>query len=327
MQTRRKVVIVGAGAVGSTSAYTLMRSGLADEIVLVDLDRERAEGEAMDMNHGLFFAPPVDLHAGDYDDCKGAAVVVITAGAKQKPGQTRLELVSTNVRICGEIMDEITARTRDAVVVVVTNPVDVLTYFALRRSGLPRSRVMGSGTVLDSARFRYSLSRYYNIDPRNVHAYVIGEHGDSEVFLWSQAHLGGIALDSYCEVCKDHILSLDRESIMSEVRNSAYHVIESKGATYYAVSLALERIVGAVLRDERSVLTVSTLVEGQYGIKDVCLSLPCVVDSSGAAHVLNSHPDEVELEGLRGSARVLREVIEKVEADRRGSAGTDEEAT
>ncbi len=327
MQTKRKVVIVGAGAVGSTSAYTLMRSGLADEIVLVDLDRERAEGEAMDMNHGLFFAPPVDLHAGDYDDCKGASVVVITAGAKQKPGQTRLELVSTNVRISGEIMDEITARTREAVVVVVTNPVDVLTYFALRRSGLPRSRVMGSGTVLDSARFRYCLSRFYNIDPRNVHAYVIGEHGDSEVFLWSQAHLGGIALDSYCEVCKDHILSLDRESIMSEVRNSAYHVIESKGATYYAVSLALERIVGAVLRHERSVLTVSTLVEGQYGIKDVCLSLPCVVDSSGAAHVLNSHPDETELEGLRNSARVLREVIEKVEADRKGSAGTDEEAT
>ncbi len=321
MQTRRKVVIVGAGAVGSTFAYTLMRSGLADEIVLVDLDRERAEGEAMDMNHGLFFAPPVDLHAGDYDDCKDASVVVITAGTKQRPGQTRLELVNTNVRICGEIMDEITARTRDAVVVVVTNPVDVLTYFALRRSGLPRSRVMGSGTVLDSARFRYTLSRFYNIDPRNVHAYVIGEHGDSEVFLWSQAHLGGIALGSYCEVCRDHVMSLDRESIMREVRDSAYHVIESKGATYYAVSLALERIVGAVLRDERSVLTVSTLVEGQYGIKDVCLSLPCVVDSSGAAHVLNSHPDEGELEGLRNSARVLREVIEKVEADRKGSGG------
>ncbi len=321
MQTKRKVVIVGAGAVGSTSAYTLMRSALADEIVLVDLDRERAEGEAMDMNHGLFFVPPVDLHAGDYDDCTDASIVVITAGAKQKPGQTRLELVSTNVRICGEIMDEITARTREAVIVVVTNPVDVLTYFALRRSGLPRSRVMGSGTVLDSARFRYTLSRFYNIDPRNVHAYVIGEHGDSEVFLWSQAHLGGIALDSYCEVCRDHVMSLDREAIMREVRDSAYHVIESKGATYYAVSLALERIIGAVLRDERSVLTVSTLVEGQYGIKDVCLSLPCVVDSSGAAHVLNSHPDEGELEALRNSARVLRDVIEKVEADRKGSGG------
>jgi L-lactate dehydrogenase len=314
MLTRRKVVVVGAGAVGSTFAYTLMRSGLAGEIVLVDLDRGRAEGEAEDCNHGLFFTPPVHLHAGDYDDCRDASVVVVTAGAKQRPGQSRLDLVSTNVRICRHIMDEITARTREAVVVIVTNPVDVLTYFALKHSGMPRSRILGSGTVLDSARFRYALSRHYNVDSRNVHAYVVGEHGDSEVFLWSQAHIGGIQLETYCDVCKEHVLSLDREKIMREVRDSAYHVIESKGATYYAVSLALERIVGAILRDERSVLTVSTLVEGQHGITDVCLSLPCVVDSSGAAHVLVANPSQEELEGLRNSARVLRTVIESVEA-------------
>jgi L-lactate dehydrogenase len=310
----RKVVIVGAGAVGSTFAYTLMRSGLAQEIVIVDLDRERAEGEAADCNHGLFFAPPVDLRAGDYDDCAGASLVVVTAGARQKPGQSRLELVGTNVRICRAIMDEVTSRTRDAVVVMVTNPVDVLTYFALRHSGLPRARVIGSGTVLDSARFRYSLSRWYNVDPRNVHAYVVGEHGDSEVFLWSSAHVGGLPLETYCEVCQERIETLDREAVMREVRESAYHVIESKGATYYAVSLALERIAGAILRNERSVLTVSTLAEGEYGIRDVCLSLPCVVDSSGAAHVLHAHPSGEEVEGLKNSARVLRRAIEEVEA-------------
>jgi L-lactate dehydrogenase len=314
MQSKRKVVIVGAGAVGSTFAYTLMRSGLAGEIVLIDLDRERAEGEAEDCNHGLFFAPPVKLHAGDYDDCADASVVVVTAGAKQKPGQTRLDLVGTNVRICRGIMDEITARTREAVVIMVTNPVDVLTWFALKHSGLPRSRLIGSGTVLDSARFRYSISRHYNVDPRNVHAYVVGEHGDSEAFLWSTAHIGGIPLETYRESCEEHAKALDRAAVEREVRESAYHVIESKGATYYAVSLALERIVGAVLRDERSVLTVSTLAGGQYGIDGVCLSMPCVVDSSGAAHVLCACPDESEVEALRRSAGVLRKVIDEVEA-------------
>jgi L-lactate dehydrogenase len=314
MQSRRKVVIVGAGAVGSTFAYTLMRSGLAGEIVLIDLDRERAEGEAEDCNHGLFFAPPVNLHAGDYDDCADASVIVVTAGAKQKPGQTRLDLVGTNVRICRGIMDEITARTREAVVIMVTNPVDVLTWFALSHSGLPRSRLIGSGTVLDSARFRYNISRYYNVDPRNVHAYVVGEHGDSEVFLWSTAHIGGIQLEMFGESCEDHVKAMDRAAVEREVRESAYHVIESKGATYYAVSLALERIVGAVLRDERSVLTVSTLPGGQYGIDGVCLSLPCVVDSSGAAHVLCACSDEPEIEALRRSAGILRKVIDEVEA-------------
>jgi len=314
LKRQRKVVIGGAGAVGSTFAYALMRSGLAEEIVLVDLDRGRAEGEAMDMNHGLFFVPPVDVHAGDYDDCADASVVVITAGAKQKPGQTRLALVNDNVRICRSIMDEITSRTREAIVVMVTNPVDVLTYFALKHSGLPAGQVLGSGTVLDSARFRYLLSRRYEVDPRNVHAYIVGEHGDSEVALWSMAHIGGMPLETYCQVCGKHVSDLDEDGILRQVRESAYHVIQSKGATYYAVSLALERIVGAVLRDENSVLTVSTLIDGLYGIEDVCLSLPAVVNRAGVRDILHASLDGREVDGLRHSAEVLRKVIEQVRA-------------
>lgn len=313
MEAGRKVVIVGAGMVGTTFAYTLMRSGLAGEIVLIDMNRERAEAEAMDMNHGLFFTPPVILRAGDYDDCAGASVIVIAAGAKPKAGQTRLDVVYTNVDICRGIMDEIIRRTREAVIIMVTNPVDVLTYFALKHSGLPQSQVLGSGTVLDSARLRYLLSLHYRVDPRNVHAYIVGEHGDSEVALWSMTHIAGMPLQAYCELCKNRVPDLDHDEVLRQVRESAYHVVESKGATYYAVSLALERIVSTILRDENSVLTVSTLMEDIYGIKDVCLSLPCVVNRNGVDHVVWADFSEEEGEGLRNSARVLRDVINKVE--------------
>jgi L-lactate dehydrogenase len=313
MEPGRKVVIVGAGMVGSTFAYTLMRSGLTGEIVLVDMDRERAEAEAMDMNHGLFFTPPVILRAGNYDDCADASLIVIAAGAKPKAGQTRLDVVHTNVGICRGIMDEITRRTQEAVIVMVTNPVDVLTYFALKHSGLPQSQVLGSGTVLDSARLRYLLSLHYRVDPRNVHAYIVGEHGDSEVALWSMTHIAGMPLQSYCELCKNRVPDLNHDEVLRQVRESAYHVVESKGATYYAVSLALERIVSAILRDENSVLTVSTLMEDIYGIKDVCLSLPCVVNRNGVDHVVWADFSEEEGEGLRNSARVLRDVINRVE--------------
>jgi L-lactate dehydrogenase len=313
MEPGRKVVIVGAGMVGSTFAYTLMRSGLTGEIVLVDMDRERAEAEAMDMNHGLFFTPPVILRAGNYDDCADASLIVIAAGAKPKAGQTRLDVVHTNVGICRGIMDEITRRTQEAVIVMVTNPVDVLTYFALKHSGLPQSQVLGSGTVLDSARLRYLLSLHYRVDPRNVHAYIVGEHGDSEVALWSMTHIAGMPLRSYCELCKNRVPDLNHDEVLRQVRESAYHVVESKGATYYAVSLALERIVSAILRDENSVLTVSTLMEDIYGIKDVCLSLPCVVNRNGVDHVVWADFSEEEGEGLRNSARVLRDVINRVE--------------
>jgi L-lactate dehydrogenase len=309
----RKVVIIGAGAVGSTFAYTLMGTGLASEIVLVDIDRERAEAEAMDMNHGLFFAPPVIIRAGDYGDCTSADLVVITAGAKQRPGESRLDLVQRNVAICKSIMGEVAARTTKAIIVMVTNPVDVLTYVAQRVSGLPSSRVIGSGTVLDSARLRFLLSQHCEVDARNVHAYVLGEHGDSEVPAWSMTHIAGVALDQYCRSCPKHCAVLDRQAIFAQVRDSAYHVIESKGATYYGVSMALERIASALLRDENSVLTVSTLAQGQYGLRDVCLSLPTVVNRNGVDRIIEAELTPEETEALRNSAQVLKGVIAQVE--------------
>jgi L-lactate dehydrogenase len=272
----------------------------------------------MDMNHGLFFVPPVVVQAGGYDDCRDAAVVVITAGAKQAPGQTRLELVRRNARIIRGILDEVLARTREAVIVMVTNPVDVLTHVAVRHAGLASGRVFGSGTVLDSARLRFALSRRFVVDPRSVHAYVVGEHGDSEIVLWSHAQIGGTSLKAFCASCGDPLAAVDREAIEKEVRDSAYHVIESKGATYYAVSLALERILATLLRDERSVLTVSAPVGGLYGLPDVCLSLPAVIGRGGVDRILKADLDPGEIEGLRRSADVLRRAIDEVEAD--GSA-------
>ncbi|MBE9565136.1 MAG: L-lactate dehydrogenase [Proteobacteria bacterium] len=312
----RKVVIIGAGAVGSTFAYRLMQSGLAREIVLIDVDRERAEGEAMDLNHGLFFAPPVDIRAGDYDECAEAALIVITAGAKQKPGESRLDLVQRNVAICREIMGEITSRTKESVIVMVANPVDVLTYVAQELCDWPPGRIMGSGTVLDSARFRYLLSAHCRVDARNVHAYVIGEHGDSEVACWSMTHIAGVPMRVFCrETCGRNCSDSERAALFEQVRDSAYHVIESKGATYYGVSMALERIAGAILRDENSVLTVSARVEGGRGLPEVCLSLPAIVNAKGVDRIVHVALSDSEQEALHRSASILRDVISKIDLE------------
>ncbi len=309
----RKLVIIGAGNVGSTFAYTVMRSGLAEEIVLIDADRERAEGEAMDLNHGLFFAPPVSIRAGGYDECADAALIVITAGARQKPDESRLSLVQRNAAICKAIMAEIMSRTSDAIIIMVTNPVDVLTYVAQEVSGWPRERILGSGTVLDSARFRYLLSDQCKVDPRNVHAYVIGEHGDSEVPVWSMTHIAGVPMSEYCSItCQHACTDEERAMLFEQVRQSAYHVIESKGATYYGVSMALERIASAILRDENSVLTVSLRADGHYGLDDVCLSLPAVVNRNGVDRVIDALLSRVEQEALHRSANILREVIAQI---------------
>ena len=306
----RKVCIIGAGNVGSTFAYTLMQSGLAREIVLIDIDRERAEGEAMDLNHGLFFAPPVDIRAGDYNECSDAALIVITAGAKQEPGESRLDLVQRNAAICKQVTAEITSRTGEAVVIMVTNPVDVLTYVAQELSGWSHGRILGSGTVLDSARFRYLLSDHCRVDPRNVHAYIIGEHGDSEVGVWSMTHIAGVRMADYCRhICRRTCTDEDRAKILDQVRDSAYHVIESKGATYYGVSMALERITSAILRDENSVLTVSLRADGQYGLEGVCLSLPAIVNGNGVHRVIDASLPQEEREALQRSADVLKKTI------------------
>ena len=313
MPKPRKVVIVGAGNVGSTFAYTIMRSGLAREIVLIDMDRERAEGEAMDLNHGLFFAPPVSIRAGDYDECAEAAVIVITAGARQQPGESRLDLVQRNVAICKSIMSEITSRTSEAIVIMVTNPVDALTYVAQEVSGWPHGRILGSGTVLDSARFRYLLSDHCKVDPRNVHAYVIGEHGDSEVPVWSMTHIAGVPMSQYCPLtCRHTCTDQDRAALFDEVRESAYHIIESKGATYYGVSMALDRITSAILRDENSVLTVSVRADGCYGLEGVCLSLPAIVNRNGVDRVIETELGANEQEALHRSAKVLGDVIAQI---------------
>lgn len=305
-QDKRKVVVIGAGSVGTAYIYALLPGGLAGEIVLLDIDTKRAEGEVMDLSHGLPFIPPVKIRSGDYSDCRDASLIVVTAGAKQKPGQSRLELIRSNVEIVGSICEKIKESGSEAVLVMVTNPVDILTFLALKRLGWPKQRVIGSGTVLDSARFKYMLSMHCGIDARNVHAYILGEHGDSEVAAWSMTHIAGIPIKGYCVICGacDHTKTY--QQITSDVRNSAYHIIDYKGSTYYGIGLSLVRISEAILRNENSVLTVSTLLQGEYGIKDICLSVPCIVGSSGVSSIITARLDIAEQRALESSADVLR---------------------
>jgi len=307
-----KVAIIGVGDVGATLAYTLQLSGLATEIVLIDVDKERTSGHALDMNHGLFFTPPVKIYAGDYSDCQGAKIIVIAAGSRQKPGETRLELVQRNAGICNSIINQVAPYIKKAILLVTTNPVDVMTYVVLKSSGLKSGQVLGSGTVLDSARFRYSLSQRCGVDARNVHAYAIGEHGDSEVLLWSLVNISGIPLESFCKGCR-HKCTLETHSQIEEaVKKSAYHIIEAKGFTNYGVSLAISRILRALLRDEHSVLTVSTLLNGEYGFQDLCLSVPCMISTNGIERVIEASLFAGESAALQKSTDVLRSVIKSL---------------
>ena len=323
-QRARKVAIVGAGDVGASFAYALAQSGLAEEIALIDLNAELAEAQAMDLAHGLPYMPPVHIHAGSADDYADAAVVVITAGARQRPGESRLNLLGRNAAIVAGIMKDIVACASPAVVVIVTNPVDILTHVALRSSGLPPRRVFGSGTVLDSARFRYLLSRHCRVDVRNVHAYVLGEHGDSEVAVWSMTHVGGMALSDYCAICgRCDGWQVAKDEIVRQVLNSAYHIIDYKGSTCYGIGLALVRIVGAVLRNERSVLTVSSLLNGAYGLHDVCLSVPCIVDAGGCEQIAAGRLTDDEASALRRSAEVLRQTLAALDTASGGATTGD----
>jgi L-lactate dehydrogenase len=305
--TSRHIAIVGAGAVGSTLAYALMIRGHTDEIVLIDVNRAKAEGEAMDLGHGLPFVHPVEVRAGDYVDCASADIIIITAGAASRPGETRLDLVARNAAIFRQIIPEIAQYNQEGILLVVTNPVDVLTYLAIKLAKRPVGKVIGSGTVLDSARFRYLLARHCGVDPRNVHAHVIGEHGDSEVPVWSLANIAGTRLIEYCAICGRGCTPVQREEIFHQVRDAGYEVIQRKGATHYAIGLATASIVESILRDQHSVLPVSSLMQGQYGLRDVCLSLPTVVGRAGVIKLLDLPLNEDELEGLRRSAAVLQE--------------------
>ncbi|MDZ7385799.1 MAG: L-lactate dehydrogenase [candidate division KSB1 bacterium] len=301
-----KVAVIGAGDVGATVAYTLQMAGVATELVLVDIDRDKARGEALDMSHGVFFTGPMKIVAGDMEDVRGAAVVIVTAGARQRPGETRMQLVQRNADICTALAKEIGALCPEAVVVVTTNPVDVMTMLVQEHAGLPIPQVVGSGTVLDSARFRFTLSQHCEVDPRNVHAYVIGEHGDSEVFLWSSVNIAGVPLHAFCRGCARACTPGFRDSVERTVRNSAYHIIEAKGYTSYGVSQAVLRIVQAIIRDEHSLLTVSTRLTGEYGLREVCLSVPCVVGRKGVLRLVETELTAREHEALLRSAELIR---------------------
>jgi L-lactate dehydrogenase len=310
---QRKVVVIGAGSVGATYCYALAQSGLADEIVLTDKNEDLMKGQVLDLAHGQTFFPTVGIRSGTLEDCADAQVVVIAAGAAQKPGETRLQLIKKNAKITGSIAEEVAKSGCKGVMLVVTNPVDVLTYVAHKRSGWEKGRVIGSGTVLDSSRFRHLLSKHCAVDVHNVHAYILGEHGDSEFAAWSMTNVAGINIDEYCPVCgKCSDWKKQRQLIEQQVRDSAYHIINYKGSTQFAVGLALVRITAAILRSQNSILSVSTLVESDFGIKDVCLSVPCVVSDSGVTRIIESPLTSKELASLSNSASILRKAIDSL---------------
>lgn len=312
----RKVVIIGVGAVGSSFAYALAQKGLADDICLVDANNDLASGQVLDLAHGLPFYPPVQIHVGSKKDYADASVIVITAGAKQNPGESRLNLLQRNASIIESIVDDIVSENSQAVIVVTTNPVDILTHVALKRCGWAKGRVIGSGTVLDSARFRYLISRYCNVDVGNVHAYILGEHGDSELPAWSMTNVAGVPVDEYASKHGAGHWHDERERIAREVKESAYHIINYKGATYYAIGMALTRIVGAILQDQQSVLTISTLLEGEYGINGVCIGVPCVIGQNGVVSIVEASLMRDEQKALEKSANTLREALTSLQDSR-----------
>jgi len=311
-ELKPKVAIIGAGNVGTRYAYALTISGLARSIVIFNLDKKRAEGEVMDLSSGMPYVSPVEIKTGEYADLADSDLVVITVGQKQQPGQTRLDLIKDNVQIFKSIIPQLMKYTQDAIWLVVSNPVDILSYAAHKISGKPWSQVMGSGTVLDSYRFRFLLSRHCQVDARNVHAYILGEHGDSEFPVWSKAAIGGTFLKEYCPLCNkcgncNYKESLDK--LFVEVRDFAYKVIERKGETSYGIGLALVRITEAILKDQDSILPVSCYVQDYYGIDDVFLSLPCVVNKKGIREILKIQLAEEEAVNLKKSAGKLKQII------------------
>lgn len=308
-----RVAVVGAGNVGSSFAFALLLSGLASEIVLIDANQSRAEGEAMDLNHAVPLAHPTRVIAGTYSDAAGAVVTVITAGSAQKPGETRLNLVQRNAEIFKQIIPEIVKHNPNGIIIVATNPVDILTQVACKLSGLPPSQVFGSGTILDTARFRYLLSQHFDVDARSVHAYIIGEHGDSEVPVWSLANIAGMRLPVYCEANKLQCHTALLDDIFQQTRDAAYDIIKLKGATYYAIASGLVRIVEAIIRDQGTVLSVSSLMQDYYGIQNVCFSLPSVIDRSGVERVVRLQLNDEEVSRLRQSASMLKEIFDQLE--------------
>ena len=304
--------IIGCGNVGAATAYALMHSQLLSKLVLIDINKKKAYGEAEDISHALPFNSPMEIVAGDYSDLSDCGIIIITAGVNQTPGQTRLDLLQKNAKIFRGIVDSILEYNKNALLLVVTNPVDILTYVTLEESGFPASRVIGSGTVLDTARLKELVGRYLGVDSRNVHSFVIGEHGDSEVAVWSSANVSGIDLDSYC---KERKMEFDRSALdrlAAEVMTSAYRIIEAKGATYYGIADSVRRIVSAIVKDEHTILPVSTKLSGEYGVYGVCMGIPCIVGRNGIEQILEIPLDSDEQSRFRASADSLKDAISQL---------------
>ena len=305
----RKAAIIGCGLVGSSIAFRFLQQGLFSQLVLLDVDQDRAEGEAMDLSDGLPYGATMEITAGSYDDITDCALVVITAGVNQKPGETRLDLIGKNTAILRSILSEITARDFDGILLIVSNPVDVLTYAAWQMSGYPKERVIGSGTVLDTARLKQLLGEELGVDSRNIHAFIVGEHGDSELAVWSEANVSGLDLEDFCRVRGQTLGTENRERLYREVRDSAYRIIERKGATYYGIAMAVGRIAEAIVKDERAVLPVSAVLDGQYGMNGLALSLPSIVGRKGLQEILEMPLSGEERAALEASAEQMREAI------------------
>ena len=309
----RKAVMIGCGFVGSAAVFSLMESGLFTEIVLIDVDHTKAEGEAMDISHGIPFGKPMKIYAGTYDDIVGAEIIIITAGANQKPGETRLDLVHKNVAIYKLIIPEIAKRNFQGILLIVSNPVDILTYVAMKLSGLPENHVIGSGTVLDTARLKYQTGELLGVDSRSVHAFIIGEHGDSEIAAWSSANISGIPIDDFCEMRGHYSHDKEMDIIGDKVKNSAYEIIKRKQATYYGIAVSIRRICEVILRDEKSILPVSNMMHGEYGIENIALSFPAIVGKNGIETKVPISLDEDEVSALIKSSKLLKNIMKSVE--------------
>jgi len=308
-----KIAVVGAGFVGTTFAYSLLIHGLASQIVIIDINQEKAEGEVMDLNHGMPFAYPARIWAGDYSDCRDADIVVIAVDKGQKIQQSRLELAEGNFQVLKQIIPSITRYNSDGILLVVTNPLDVMTYVAWKLSGFPKNRVIGSGTILDTARLRYLLGEHLQVDPRNVHAYIIGEHGDSEVPVWSLANVAGIRLKDYCPICKVPYSPDDLNDLFLKVKNAGYEIMKRKGRTNYGVALGLTKIVESIIRDENAISTVSCFLEDYHAVSDVCLSVPVILNRTGVKEVIKLPLDDEEITAFQKSAATVKKVVHSLE--------------
>ncbi len=309
---KSKIAIIGSGFVGASTAFALSQKQLANEMVLIDAFKEKAEGEAMDINHGLSFLGQMSVYAGDYSDCADCDVIVITAGANRKPGETRIDLAKKNVTIAKEITTNIMKYYTRGVILVVANPVDILTYKISKWSGLPEGMVLGSGTVLDSSRFRYLLSQKLDVDVRNVHGYIIGEHGDSQLPLWSATHIAGKNISEFFEDGSNRITNADIQAIITDIKSAGAEIIKRKGATYYAIAVSINTIIESLLKNQNTIRTVSTVINGNYGINDVALSLPSVINANGVREIIDSKLTEDEQNALLYSANQLKDILEQV---------------